>query len=156
MTKIFKTLSLALVFVLCFSAIPVSAQETNTSELTVQSGVEMELVSDQNAQYTGIVPFGPAIPVSNVQYVGGRIGSNGNVYITMLISGQGSYYATWDGIQVKNYQYVGTIGTNPVTGFYAEFDCGKAYVGNHTFYLKATSFNHPYGWASRTVNITIS
>lgn len=154
MSKFFKALSLVLVFVFCFAAIPVSAQEIDVNEMNVQL-VDVTENSGQDAEDTGISPFGPALPVTKITPAGGEI-RNGRVYIVMRVTGQGSYYATWDGMQAKYNGCVGMIGYNPVTDFYEEFDCGPAYVGNHTFYLKATSYNFPYEWKDISVGYTIS
>jgi len=97
----------------------------------------------------------PAPPVSQVQITGASINSDGNVYVTVRVTGYGQPFATWDGGQITDYD-IQTIGKPTVTGFYYIYNCGKAVKGSHTFKFSIRSFNSPWNTLNVSGTYTIS
>lgn len=96
----------------------------------------------------------PAPPVSSANIIDAYIGTDGNVYIAVQVTGYGSPSATWDGV-TADYD-IQTIGKPTVTGFYYTFNCGEATIGSHTFKFSITSHNSPWNTVSLSETFTIS
>jgi hypothetical protein len=97
----------------------------------------------------------PAPPVSSAQIVDAYIGTDGNVYITVQVTGYGDPTAFWDSGLVTDYDSQ-TIGSPIVTGFYYTYNCGEAIIGTHTFKFSVRSYNYPWNTLSASGTFTIS
>lgn len=98
----------------------------------------------------------PAPPVTGLSISNARIRSDGYVYITVAVRGYGkNNYCTWDNMQAT-LDKVGTDGKPIVEVNYLTYKCGRATVGEHSFYFRTTSANSPWNTESLSTTFSIS
>ena len=97
----------------------------------------------------------PAPAVSRIQAESCWVGSDGFVYVRVLVTGYGrSENATYDGTncQLVNYEPV----RQPVVSqFRYTYRCKRAETGSHVFAFRITSQNSPWNTVSGSWGITV-
>ena len=100
MKKLFKTISLIMMMVMCFSVTAFAAETNEASNLKVtftDEGTNNTIEDDGTPK---ISTRAPAPAVSSVKVVAANIKSDGYVYVTVQVAGYGkNIYTTYDGAQ---------------------------------------------------------
>ena len=122
---------------LLMSSIPMMAA-TDTANLNVEfSDLQMQIVQIVSVDENGneiISPRQPALPVTDIQFAGGRILANGTVELSIWIQGQGSIFNHFSTLgQSRHVRTEFGSGWAPIRDFFHIFDVGQARPGTFSF-----------------------